>query len=353
MARWNIQNVRVAGVSACVPKEVVHTEDFPFFNQEEAEVFNNTVGIRERRLGPSTLCASDLCQEAAEKLIAELGWRKESIDVLVFESVTGDYKTPPTSCILQDRLGLSEDCFCVDIPMGCCGCMYAMNVAANMLTNGDAHRALLLIGDTAMRMGSLQDKSRVPLFGDSGTVIALEYDTTAEPILIDFHTQGSGFKALMTPHGGYRHPITPESFIQEDFGNGIIRAPKDALIDGMAVFTFAISKPARTVVNLMAELGIDKDNDIDYYLVHQANKLIVDRLVKKLKLPVEKVPYNLEQFGNTGPASLPLLMVTRLREQLQQDKQTRLLGSTFGLGLSWGTMLLNVKNVVVPELIEI
>ena len=353
MARWNIHNIKFAGVSACVPKEVVRTEDFPFFNAEEAEVFNNTVGIRERRLGPDTLCASDLCQEAAEKLITELGWEKESIDILIFESVTGDYKTPPTSCILQDRIGLSEDCFCLDIPMGCCGCMYAINVAANMLTTGNARRALLLIGDTAMRMGSKQDKSRVPLFGDCGTAIALEYDATAEPILIDFHTQGSGFKALMTPHGGYRHPITPESFIQEDFGNGIIRAPKDALIDGMAVFTFAISKPARTVTNIMAELGIDKDNDIDYYLIHQANKLIVDRMVKKLKLPIEKVPYNLEQFGNTGPASVPLLMVTRLREQLQQGKAQRLLCSSFGLGLSWGTMLLNVNHMVIPELIEI
>ena len=352
MARWNIHNVKFAGVSACVPKEVVRTEDFPFFNAEEAEVFNNTVGIRERRLGPDTLCASDLCQEAAEKLITELGWEKESIDILIFESVTGDYKTPPTSCILQDRIGLSEDCFCLDIPMGCCGCMYAINIAANMLTTGNTRRALLLIGDTAMRMGSKQDKSRVPLFGDCGTAIALEYDETAEPILIDFHTQGSGFKALMTPHGGYRHPITPESFIQEDFGNGIIRAPKDALIDGMAVFTFAISKPARTVTNIMAELGIDKDNDIDYYLIHQANKLIVDRMVKKLKLPIEKVPYNLEQFGNTGPASVPLLMVTRLREQLQQGK-AHLLCSSFGLGLSWGTMLLNVNHMVIPELIEI
>ena len=353
MARWNIHNVKFAGVSACVPKEIVRTEDFPFFNAEEAEVFNNTVGIRERRLGPDTLCASDLCQEAAEKLITELGWEKESIDILIFESVTGDYKTPPTSCILQDRIGLSEDCFCLDIPMGCCGCMYAINVAANMLTTGNARRALLLIGDTAMRMGSKQDKSRVPLFGDCGTAIALEYDETAEPILIDFHTQGSGFRALMTPHGGYRHPITPESFIQEDFGNGIIRAPKDALIDGMAVFTFAISKPARTVTNIMAELGIDKDNDIDYYLIHQANKLIVDRMVKKLKLHIEKVPYNLEQFGNTGPASVPLLMVTRLREQLQQGKAQRLLCSSFGLGLSWGTMLLNVNHMVIPELIEI
>ena len=353
MARWNIHNVRMTGVSACVPKVVVHSEDFPFFDKEGAEVFNNTVGIRERRLGPDSLCASDMCQAAAEKLLAELGWEKESVDMLVFESVTGDYKTPPTSCLLQDRLGLSEDCFCVDIPMGCCGCMYAMNVAGNMLSNGDIRRALLLIGDTALRMGSMQDKSRVPLFGDMGTAIALEYDPSAQPIMIDFHTQGSGYKALMTPHGGYRHPITEESFVQEDFGNGIIRAPKDTLIDGLAVFTFAISKPAKTVANLMEELHIDKDNDIDYYLIHQANKLIVDRLVKKLKLPAEKVPYNLEEFGNTGGASVPGLMVTRLREQLQQEGNKRLLCSSFGLGLSWGTMLLNVEKLVIPELIEI
>ena len=353
MARWNIHNVRMSGVSACVPKEVVHSEDFPFFDKEGAEVFNNTVGILERRLGPDSLCASDMCQAAAEKLLAELGWEKESVDMLVFESVTGDYKTPPTSCLLQDRLGLSEDCFCVDIPMGCCGCMYAMNVAGNMLSHGDIRRALLLIGDTALRMGSMQDKSRVPLFGDMGTAIALEYDPSAKPIMIDFHTQGSGYKALMTPHGGYRHPITKESFVQEDFGNGIIRAPKDTLIDGMAVFTFAISKPAKTVASLLDELHIDKDNDIDYYLIHQANKLIVDRLVKKLKLPTEKVPYNLEEFGNTGGASVPGLMVTRLREQLQQEGNKRLLCSSFGLGLSWGTMLLNVEKLVIPELIEI
>lgn len=353
MARWNIHNVRMSGVSACVPKEVVHSEDFPFFDKEGAEVFNNTVGILERRLGPDSLCASDMCQAAAEKLLAELGWEKESVDMLVFESVTGDYKTPPTSCLLQDRLGLSEDCFCVDIPMGCCGCMYAMNVAGNMLSHGDIRRALLLIGDTALRMGSMQDKSRVPLFGDMGTAIALEYDPSAKPIMIDFHTQGSGYKALMTPHGGYRHPITKESFVQEDFGNGIIRAPKDTLIDGMAVFTFAISKPAKTVASLLDELHIDKDNDIDYYLIHQANKLIVDRLVKKLKLPAEKVPYNLEEFGNTGGASVPGLMVTRLREQLQQEGNKRLLCSSFGLGLSWGTMLLNVEKLVIPELIEI
>ena len=353
MARWNIKNVRLCGVSACVPKNIVKTSDIDLFTQEEAETFDNTVGIKERRLAADDICASDMCQKAAEKLLDELGWEKESVDALIFESVTGDYRTPPTACLLQDRMGLNEDCFCLDIPMGCCGCMYALVVGGNLITNGNIHRALLLIGDTALRMGSMKDKSRVPLFGDAGTAIALEYDTTAEDIIIDFHTDGSNYKALHTPHGGFRNPFTAESLTYNDFGHGIVRAPMHTMIDGMAVFTFAISKPPRSVKALMEEYGIDKDSDIDYFLIHQANKLIVDRIVKKLKLPQDKVPYNLEEFGNLGGASIPSLMVTRIREQLQGEKPIRLLCSSFGLGLSWGTMLLNLKNVTIPDIIEI
>ena len=354
MARWTIKNVRFAGVSACMPKHVVKTADLPLFNEEEAAVFDNTVGIKERRLGPDTLCASDMCQAAAEKLLEELGWEKSSIDMLVFESVTADFHpTPPTSCVLQDRLGLSTDCFCIDLPMGCCGTMYAINVAGNMLSSGNIKRALLLVGDTALRMGSMQDKSRIPLFGDCGTAMALEYDTTAEDIVIDFHTLGSGYKALMTPHGGFRHPITPDSFLQEDFGNGIVRAPKDTLIDGMAVLTFAISRPPKSIQQLIDDYNIDVNTDIDYFLIHQANKLIVDRVVKKLHLPVEKVPYDLEEFGNLGGASIPSLMVTRIANALRSNAPTKMLCSSFGLGLSWGTMLLTANNVVVPDLIEI
>ena len=354
MARWTIKNVRFAGVSACMPKHVVKTADLPLFNEEEAAVFDNTVGIKERRLGPDTLCASDMCQAAAEKLLEELGWEKSSIDMLVFESVTADFHpTPPTSCVLQDRLGLSTDCFCIDLPMGCCGTMYAINVAGNMLSAGNIKRALLLVGDTALRMGSMKDKSRIPLFGDCGTAMALEYDATAKDIVIDFHTLGSGYKALMTPHGGFRHPITSESFLQEDFGNGIVRAPKDTLIDGMAVLTFAISRPPKSIQQLIDDYNIDVNTDIDYFLIHQANKLIVDRVVKKLHLPVEKVPYDLEEFGNLGGASIPSLMVTRIANALRSNAPTKMLCSSFGLGLSWGTMLLTANNVVVPDLIEI
>jgi len=344
--------VRVTGVAAAVPRNVVYTTDFDFFTPEEAGVFNNTVGIKQRHIAPEDVCASDLCFAAAEQLLADLKWERESVDVLIFESVTGDYKTPPTSCLLQDRLGLSEDCFAMDIPMGCCGCMYAITTGGNLLSSGNVKRALLLVGDTALRMGSMKDKSRVPLFGDCGTAMALEYDPTASDIVVDFHTYGKGYEALMTPHGGFRHPVTKESFEYEDFGNGIIRAPLHTLINGMNVFSFAISKPPRSIETFITDYGIDRERDVDYFLIHQANKMIVDRIVKKLKLPLEKVPYNLEEFGNLGGASIPSLMVTRLREQLMEGGKS-LLMSSFGLGLTWGTMWMKTRPMVVSTLVKV
>ncbi len=346
MAYWEIRNVAVRGVTGTVPNHPVKSAELDIFNEEDAQLFDDTVGIKNRYLASDNVCASDLCFDAAERLIVGLGWEKESIDVLVFASVTGDYKTPPTSGILQDRLGLPSSTFVVDLPMGCCGTLYAINVAGNMLSAGTAKRALLLIGDTASRMGSYKDKSRVPLFGDAGMAMALEYDTSAEQIAIEMNTLGSGYKALMTPHGGYRHPITKEeSFTEEDFGNGIIRAPKDALINGMDVFSFAITKPPIGIKKMMERYELTTEN-VDYFLIHQANKLIVDRIVKKLKLPGEKVPYDLQEFGNLGGASIPMLMTYNLADELQTRPLT-LVCSAFGLGLTWGSMVLKTQKMTI------
>lgn len=345
MALWEIKHVAIRGVTGTVPNHAVKTADFDIFSQEEADLFDNTVGIKNRYIGPDELCTSDLCFDAAQRLLSTLGWEKESIDVLVFGSVTGDYKTPPTSGILQHRLGLPTTTFVLDIPMGCCGSMYAINIAGHLLSTGSAKRALLLVGDTALRMGSMKDKSRVPLFGDSGTAMALEYDSNAEDIIIEFNTLGSGYEALMTPHGGFRHPITDASFVEEDFGNGIVRAPKDTLINGMDVFSFAITKPPISIKKMMENEHLTIE-DVDYFLIHQANKLIVDRIVKKLKLPLEKVPYDLQEFGNLGGASIPMLMTYNLADEMTKRPLT-LLCSSFGLGLTWGTMLLKTKPMNV------
>ena len=120
----------------------------------------------------------------------------------------------------------------------------------------------------------------------------------------------------------------------------------------MNVFSFAISRPPKSIQKFMDDYGINKDTDIDYFLIHQANKMIVDRVVKKLKLPIEKVPYNLEEFGNLGGASIPSLMVSRLRDQLM-NKETTLLMSSFGLGLTWGTMWVKTRRVCVADIINI
>jgi 3-oxoacyl-[acyl-carrier-protein] synthase-3 len=348
MAYWEIKNVALRGVTGTVPNNPVKTADYDVMSAEDAEVFDNTVGIKNRYIASNDVCASDLCFDAAERLLASLGWEKESIDVLVFASVTGDYKTPPTAGILQHRLGLPTGTFVLDIPMGCCGSIYAINIAGNLLSAGTVKRALLLVGDTALRMGSMRDKSRVPLFGDCGTAMALEYDTSASDIIIDFNTLGSGYEALMTPHGGFRHPITAESFIEEDFGNGIVRAPKDTLINGMDVFSFAISRPPISIKKMMEKYELNTDN-VDFFLIHQANKLIVDRIVKKLKLPLEKVPYDLQEFGNLGGASIPMLMTYNLSEELQ-NRPLKLVCSAFGLGLTWGTMILSTNGVVVAPI---
>lgn len=347
MAQWQIKNVALRGVTGTVPNNPKTTMDLGLFTQEEADTFDNTVGIKKRYVATDDICASDLCYDAAERLIESLGWEKDSIDVLLFESVCPDYKTPPTSGIMQARLGLPTTTFVMDIPMGCCGCIYAINIAGNLLTNGNVKRALLLVGDTATRMGSPRDKSRVPLFGDCGTALALEYDPAAEEIVIDFNTLGSSYEALMTPHGGFRHPITPQSFEYEDFGNGIVRAPKDTLINGMDVFAFAISRPPVSIKKVMQQYDLNTDN-VDYFLIHQANKLIVDRIVKKLKLPLEKTPYDLQEFGNLGGCSIPMLMTYNLKEELTTRPLT-LVCSAFGLGLTWGTMVMRTQRMIVES----
>lgn len=349
MALFTIKNVRIKGVSASVPETKVSTYDYDFFSREDAETFIKTVGIESRYVAQNGECASDLCKLAAENLIRDLGWEKDSIGILSFESVTADYRTPPTSCILQDRLGLPTTCMTFDLPMGCCGFLYSVCIVGKMMQTGDVKRAILLIGDTISRMGSPKDKSRLPLFGDCGTAVALEYEEGADDIIIDMNSYGKGYEALITPHSGFRHQVTPESFIYEDFGNGVVRAPVHSLIQGMDVFAFAITRPPKSIKELLEQLGLDKDKDFDYFLIHQANKMIVDKVVKKSGLDVEKTPSNLHKFANLGGASIPMLMVSEIADDLK-NKKLSLMASAFGLGLSWGTMLFKTDRIVVPEL---
>jgi len=351
MALFSLNNIAVKGIANCVPKEVVKNEDYPLFSPEEAIKFSASTGVFQKRKADPHTTSSDLCYHAAEKLISQLEWKKESIDVLIFVSQTPDYILPATSCILQNRLGLSIDTYAIDISSGCSGWIYGFSTMSQFLARGSMKRGLLLAGETTLKLNSEFDKSAYPLFGDAGTATAIEFDEKATTSYFHLQTDGEGYEAIFTPDGGYRNPTSEISLIYEDIDEGIRMNRLHNRLNGMDVFAFGILRAPQSVNKILEFANVSRE-EIDYYLFHQANLFMNEKIRKKLKLTEEQVPYSLKDFGNTSSASIPLTMTTQIREQLQQ-KSLKLVACGFGVGLSWGTVYLETNNIICPELIEI
>lgn len=350
MAFLNIKQTKISGIAACVPSSVEYNVDI-YQKWGGYETFFNTTGIESRRKASQSVCSSDLCVIAAEKLIGELQWNKEEIDAIVFVTQTPDYITPATSCVIQERLGLNEDCYTLDISLGCSGWVYGLSVVASLLQNGCMKKALLLAGDTVLKFCSEADKSTYPLFGDAGTATALEYEIDANGLQFSFNTDGKGYDAIVIEDGAYRNPVTKTSFAMVDKGNGIIANRLQLKLDGMNVFSFGISKAPSSVKGLIEKFELDKEV-IDYFLFHQANLFMNEKIRKKLKLTSAKTPYCLKDFGNTSCASIPLTMVSQIASELK-NKSLKHIACGFGVGLSWGSVYFETEKIVVPDLIEI
>ncbi len=345
-----LHGVSVAGVAACVPENVVKNADYPLFTAEEYQKFLDGVGIAEKRVTEAGVCTSDLCFLAAERLLLDLGWNKEDVGVLIFVSHTADYKLPATSCILQERLGLPTSCMTLDISLGCSGYPHGLQVMGALLSSGSIKKGLLLVGNTQSHYASMEDKSVYPLFADAGTATAMEFREGAMPMFFEFGTDGSGFQSILLEDGGCRNPVTPASFDMQTHAPGIRRSRLHESMDGLEVYSFGVSRVPESVRSLCKEFEIHLER-LDYYLFHQANKMMILKIAKKLGLDQEKVPLNLDRFGNSSCATLPLLMVTELAEALR-NRPLRLLLSGFGVGLSWGSVVLGTEPMVVSELLE-
>ncbi len=351
MAQFSINNVSIKGIASCVPDNRVDNIDNPMFTQEEFNKFYESVGVRYRHVAPDGLTTSDMCVAASEKLLSELNWKASELDVIIFVTQTPDYRNPATSCIIQDRLGASNQCVSLDVSLGCSGFVYGLSVIGNFLSSGNLKKGLLLVGDTATQTSSPLDKSRALLFGDAGTATAVEFNENAIPWHFDLGTDGSGHKAIYTPHSGFRNRVTPESFEMVDYGSGIVKANVHSWLDGLEVFSFGISRAPKTVKQLLQTYSLDKDQ-IDYFLFHQANKQMNEKIRKKLDLSEDKVPYNIENFGNCSSASIPLLMVSEISNELKNGK-VNLVMCGFGVGLSWGTCNIHLDQIVVCDLVQI
>lgn len=351
MAVFSIEGIRIAGISACVPKDIYHNSDYKWISKKEREQLIKVTGVEQRRIADDKTTTSDLCFTAAEKLLEKSGWNKNEIQLLIFVSQSRDYPIPSTSCILQDRLSLSKSCITLDINLGCSGYVYGLSVIASMMRCSGIKKGLLLVGDISTKHISYKDKSAFPLFGDAGTATLIENTNQKEKIGFNLQTDGSGFDAIMIPDGGMRNHISKKSFEYKKISPGIYRHKIHLILDGIKVFNFALSEVIPNINELMSAENKQPEN-IDYFIFHQANLLINESLRKKLKLPKEKVPNTIHKFGNTSCASIPLTIVSELRDRVEKERLNFLL-SGYGIGLSWGAVTVTLDSIICPGLIEI
>ena len=348
MANIKIENVRIKGFCACVPSTIEENSDYPYFDENELERMMPTIGIERRHISKPGQTCSDFAMKAAEKLIEELGWERDSIGLLIFSSPARDHIFPDTACILQGKLGLSNSAMCFDMTLGCTGWTYGMTTACSIMQNGGVKRALLLVGNMGTAECSYYDKTAYPLFSDTGLATALEYDETAPAIWTDLGTIGKDYDAIIIPDGGRRNPTTEESLKLIEFDTNIKRNRLQLAMKGMEVFSFALKTAPRTVNAVLDFAGKTKD-DVDMFVFHQANYYMVKKIIKKAKIDPNKCPFSLLNYGNTGTSSIPFTMVTERADQLRKGKN-RVVGCSFGVGLSWATLFFETENLVIPEL---
>jgi len=351
MAVFSVPNINIAGVAAAVPSTILHIKDHDIISDKERENLIKMVGVEQRRVADQETATSDLCQAAAEKLILDLGWNVQDIELLVFVSQSRDYLIPATAGILQNKLGLSKRCMAFDISLGCSGYVYGLSVMGSLMSSGQIKKGLFLVGDVSTKNTSHKDKSTYPLFGDAGTATAMEYKPGASAMAFNVQTDGAGYEAIIIPDGGIRNFASPDrSFTYEKIADGIERHRLHIALDGIEVFNFSLREVAPNVKALLADRGLGIE-EVDFCVMHQANKLMNETVRKQLKIPAEKYPYSISEFGNTSSASIPLTMVNNIRKELE-GKRLRLLLSGFGVGLSWGTVILETDKICCPEIIE-
>ncbi|MEI7490624.1 MAG: ketoacyl-ACP synthase III [Bacteroidota bacterium] len=351
MALFSIPGVSIAGIAAAVPKHVEYNRDYSWISEKERESLIKNIGVESRHVAKKGVTTSDLCFAASNQLLDNLNWKRDEIELLIFVSQSRDYLVPTTACILQDRLGLPHSCLAFDIGLGCSGYIYGLSTAAGMMQQGSIRKALLMVGDISTTTTTYRDKSTYPLFGDAGTVTALEYNRDASPMSFNLQTDGSGYKALIIQDGGIRNIITKKSFDVRKYSKGIHRNRLNLELDGIEVFNFSLREVVPNIKALLQYTNVNLEG-IDYLVFHQANRLINETLRKMLKMEPGKVPYSLREYGNTSGASVPLTMVTQLRDQLIQGKLNLLL-SAFGVGLSWGSALIGTERIICPPVMEI
>jgi 3-oxoacyl-[acyl-carrier-protein] synthase-3 len=327
-----VKYAAIGPISVYLPERVETNDDLSrLFPKWDMDLIYSKTGIRARHIAEPDQCASDLGVAAAERLFAEHNIERDSIDFLLLCTQTPDYPLPTTSCLMQDRLGLRTSIGALDFNLGCSGFVYGSSLADGLIRSGAAKRVLLITAETYSKYISPDDRSLRTIFGDGAAATLI--DSASEPSLSAFRfgTDGAGADTLMVTKGGARaaaDAIKPRKRH---------RWSSQLFMDGPALVDFTVEHIPQLVDEILATAELPREK-VDFFLMHQATQLMLERLRARMEVDEQRLPLMLENVGNTVSSTLPILM-HELRSSGRLRPGTRSLLVGFGVGLSWAGCL--------------
>lgn len=332
---------RIAAVKSYFPNlEITNDNLVRHQSKWTAETIYEKTGVASRRICDEHECASDLGVAAALRLFEADIVTPDAIDFLLFSTQTPDHFLPATACMVQERLGLRQTCGALDFSLGCSGFVYGLALAKSLIETGLASNVLLITADTYTKFLNPTDLAVRTIFGDGAAATLISVAKAEEELIgpFRFGTDGRGAKELIVPAGAMRIPPGADTGDEEEVEPGVFRSARNLYMNGPEVFSFTLRTVPRLVRELLdcSELGMEA---VDYFVFHQASKLILDHLRKKLGIPEQKFAVCLETCGNTVSSTMPVAMESALEQgRLAEDSKVMLVG--FGVGFSWGAAMI-------------
>jgi len=346
MPYFKSEGVAISGIAAAVPTAVINADTLTkYFDSAYIQKFIKSTGIHSCHQTGDEQTASDLGFVAAENLITTKKIDRSEIGVLIFVSTSPDYRKPSTSCVLQKRGNYPVDCACMDIIHGCAGFMYGHQTMQAMMQSSECHYGMLILGETTSKVIDKREGNAM-MFGDAGAAVLYERKVGVENLTL-LRTEGSRYRSLIVPSGGFRDLHPEEPFFSTS--DGVKHSKYNLYMDGMDVFNFATTEVLNSIKEYLTNIG-KTASDFDIFACHQANNYIIKRLAKKLEFPNEKVPICLDRYGNTSSVSIPLLLCDKYGGKTGITQ--KVLASGFGIGLAWGVTSFEINSDVILPIVE-
>lgn len=345
---------KITGILAVVPeKELLFDDEISNydFSPETSIKLKKTMGFNAHRIFEDYLCLSDVAEYALNYVFSECNISKDSIDALLVVTETPDYILPPTSNVIQGKMNMKEDMICLDINQGCAGFEIGLIQAFMLLEQDEIKRVALINGELLSRKVSKRDRNSYPLIGDALAVTIVDKADNGNHIFANVKMDGTGCFAIQIPAGGLRLPCSAETAIEERDSFGNWRSKDNLVMKGDEVFMF-VQKKVPPLIREILEFGQKTKEEIDYFMFHQPNRFMVNKLANALKVPKEKMPSNIvEIFGNSSSVTVPLNITYNIGDQICKDSMMLCMAG-FGVGLVWSSILMEVGPLNFCKMIE-